>query len=161
MNGRCCCLITFVLPSLRSGTWDVRTSSSLCSSAISHPSAHTVNGRYCCNLPCLHNYVNLCLCFNTVNGKHCCNQFHVYDNMLDGKRSFNTVNGKDCCNGNCRLQCNWRHRGVSIPWTVGAVATILSPNMPFTLANLSFNTASGRCCCNLCRTLFSRRYERN
>ena len=48
-SGRCCCLITFVLPSLCSGTWDVRTSSSLCSSAVSHPSAHTVNGRYCCN----------------------------------------------------------------------------------------------------------------
>ena len=49
VNGKNCCLITFVLPSLRSGTCDVRTSSSLCSSAVSHPAAHIVNGRCCCN----------------------------------------------------------------------------------------------------------------
>ena len=41
--------IIFVFPSLRSGTRDVRTSSSLCSSAASHPSSHTVNSKYCCN----------------------------------------------------------------------------------------------------------------
>ena len=47
-NGKHCYFISFVLPSLRSGTWDVRTSSSLRSSAVAHPSAHTVNGRCCC-----------------------------------------------------------------------------------------------------------------
>ena len=47
-SGKYCYFITFVLPSLRSGTCDVWTSSSLCSSAVSHSAAHTVNGRCCC-----------------------------------------------------------------------------------------------------------------
>ena len=41
--------ILFVFPSLRSGTRDVRPSSSLCSSAASHPSSHTASGKHCCN----------------------------------------------------------------------------------------------------------------
>ena len=41
--------IAFVFPSLRSGTRDVWASSSLCSSAASHPSSHTASGKYCCN----------------------------------------------------------------------------------------------------------------
>ena len=41
--------ITFVFSSLRSGTRDVRASSSLRSSAASHPSSHTASGRYCCS----------------------------------------------------------------------------------------------------------------
>ena len=49
VNSKGHCLITFVLPSLRSCTCDVRTSSSPCSSAVSHPTAHTVNDKYCCN----------------------------------------------------------------------------------------------------------------
>ena len=48
-SGKHCYFITFVFPSLRSGTRDVRASSSLCSSAASHPSSHTASGRYCCN----------------------------------------------------------------------------------------------------------------
>ena len=75
VNGRYYCQITFVLPSLRSGTWDVRTSSSLCSSAVTHLSAHTVNDKDCCN-------------------------------MLHASRHL-------AYSGN-----------VSIPWTVGAVATV-------------------------------------
>ena len=50
VNGKCYCFITSVFPSFQSGTRDVRTSSSLCPSAVSHPSAHTVNGKYCCNV---------------------------------------------------------------------------------------------------------------
>ena len=49
-SGRHCYFITFVFPSLQSGTRDVRSSSSLHSSAASHPSSHTASGRYCCNL---------------------------------------------------------------------------------------------------------------
>ena len=48
-SGRYCYFITFVFPSLWSGNRDVRTSSSLRSSAASHPSSHTPSGRYCCN----------------------------------------------------------------------------------------------------------------
>ena len=46
-SGKYCCFITFVFPSFQSGTRDVRTSSSLCSSAVSHPSSHTASGKYC------------------------------------------------------------------------------------------------------------------
>ena len=49
-SGKYCHSILFVFPSFQSGTRDVRTSSSLCSSAASHPSSHTASGRYCCNL---------------------------------------------------------------------------------------------------------------
>ena len=49
VNGKHYFLITFVLPSLRSGTCNVWASSSLRSSAASHSAAHTVNGRCCCN----------------------------------------------------------------------------------------------------------------
>ena len=49
VNSKLHCYITFVLPSLRSGTCNVWVSSSLCSSATSHSAAHTVNGRCCCN----------------------------------------------------------------------------------------------------------------
>ena len=49
-SGKYYYFITFVFPSLRSGTRDVRASSSLRSSAASHPSSHTASGRYCCNL---------------------------------------------------------------------------------------------------------------
>jgi len=49
-SGRHFHYILFVFPSLRSGTRDVRSSSSLCSSAASHPSSHTASGRYCCNI---------------------------------------------------------------------------------------------------------------
>ena len=51
-SGRYCYFITFVFPSFQSGTRDVQTSSSLCSSAASHPSSHTASGRYCCNTSC-------------------------------------------------------------------------------------------------------------
>ena len=50
VSGKHCYYITFVFPSLRSGTRDVRTSSSLHSSAASHPSSHTASGRHCCNI---------------------------------------------------------------------------------------------------------------
>ena len=46
VNGEHCYFITFVFPSFQSGTRDVRSSSSLRSSAASHPSSHTVNGKY-------------------------------------------------------------------------------------------------------------------
>ena len=40
---------SIVFPSLRSETRDMRTSSSLRSSATSHPSSHTASARCCCN----------------------------------------------------------------------------------------------------------------
>ena len=71
VNGKCYCFITSVFPSLWSGTRDVRASSSLCSSAASHPSSHTANGKYCCNLlkPST-KLVTLVISFNTVNGQN-------------------------------------------------------------------------------------------
>ena len=48
-SGKYCYFITFVFPSLWSGTRDVRASSSLCFSTASHPSSHTASGKHCCN----------------------------------------------------------------------------------------------------------------
>ena len=48
-SGKYYYFITFVFPSFQSGTRDVRASSSLCSSAASHPSSHTASGKHCCN----------------------------------------------------------------------------------------------------------------
>ena len=72
-SGKYCYFITFVLPSLRSGTCDVWTSSSLCSSAVSHSAAHTVNGRCCCNLMMVWHITIMSGCFNTASGRCCCN----------------------------------------------------------------------------------------
>ena len=74
VNGKHYFLITFVLPSLRSGTCNVWASSSLRSSAASHSAAHTVNGRCCCNYKYpIGSLAHLVLSFNTVNGKCWCN----------------------------------------------------------------------------------------
>ena len=98
VNGKYCYIIAFVLPSLRSGTCNVWASSSHSSSAASHPSAHTVNGKDCCNrqktnLKC---YKLLKQRFNTVNDKHCCN-FKIVRKFVIMVISFNTVSGKYYC----------------------------------------------------------------
>lgn len=95
VNSKYYSIITFVFSSLWSGTRDVQTSSSLCSSAASHPSSHTVNGKYCCNL--LSALYSRLWCFNTTSGRHCCNHYDFRYN-------------------------NSRFR-VSIPQAVGTVAT--------------------------------------
>ena len=69
VNGRYYYLITFIFPSLRLGTRDVRTSSSLCSSAVSHPLSHTVSGKYCCNVLEKINGSFIIKSFNTASGK--------------------------------------------------------------------------------------------
>ena len=77
VNSKYYSIITFVFSSLWSGTRDVQTSSSLCSSAASHPSSHTVNGKYCCNL--LSALYSRLWCFNTASGRHCCNDKAVIE----------------------------------------------------------------------------------
>ena len=112
VNGKYYCLIIFVLPSLRSGTWDVRTSSSRCSSAVSHSAAHTVNGRCCCFitfvLPSLRSgtrdvRTSSSRCSSavshpsahTVNSKCCCNVLLLRIISIQTKKQrFNTVNGR-------------------------------------------------------------------
>ena len=121
VNGRCCCFLIFVLPSLRSGTWDMRPSSSLCSSAISHPSAHTVNGRCCCNYSIDHQTGYDRTSFNTVNGRCCYFITFVLPSLRSGTwdvrtssslcssavshPSTHTVNSKRCCNNLNSLKC--------------------------------------------------------
>ena len=98
-SGKCCYFITFVFPSLRSGTRDVRTSSSLRSSAASHPSSHTASDKYCCNPQKVWIVGNPVGGFNTASDKYCCNSG---DNLLyllsSSKYSFNTASDKYCCN---------------------------------------------------------------
>ena len=97
-SGRCCYFITFVFPSFQSGTRDVRTSSSLRSSAASHPSSHTASGRHCCNCLMIQNMgIRILAGFNTASGKPCCNVNSIYPhNSQVLWLSFNTASGK-CC----------------------------------------------------------------
>ena len=125
-SGKYCYSILFVFPSFQSGTRDVRTSSSLCSSAVSHPSSHTASGKYCCNFPILmgrqlsndssvsipqavstvathENFTNnpriMCR-FNTASGKHCCNLMECVQYSVIILEGFNTASGRYCCNLN-------------------------------------------------------------
>lgn len=114
VNSKYYSLITFVLPSLRSGTWYVRASSSRCFSAASHPSAHTVNDKHCCNSKMMMKSSLVKICFNTVNGKLHFLIIFVLPSLRSGTwdvrasssrcssaaspPSAHTVNGKGCCN---------------------------------------------------------------
>ena len=96
-SGKCCYFITFVFPSLRSGTRDVRSSSSLHFSAASHPLSHTVNGKYCCNLiEKAVEYLQPVKCSNTVNGM-AITTVKANKEMAFMLSRFNIVNGKYCC----------------------------------------------------------------
>jgi len=123
-SGKYCYSILFVFPSFQSGTRDVRTSSSLCSSAVSHPSSHTASGKYCCNFPILMGRqlsndssvsipqavstvatINIIIIsvvflkrFNTASGKYCCNLLKKKLIRKLTQDSFNTASGKYCCN---------------------------------------------------------------
>ena len=101
VSGKRCYFITFVFPSLRSGTRDVRTSSSLHSSAASHPSSHTASGKHCCNIA-----LNVLF-------------------ISQMKWGFNTASGRHCCNTQRNKSQTFRYNAVvSIPQAVGAIATL-------------------------------------
>ena len=101
----------------------MRASSSLCSSASSHPSSHTASGRYCCNA-----------------------RPHSVARLV-GWEGFNTASGRYCCNLERRLSYFLCCYAVSIPQAVGTVATrIIRPTIGTNC--VCFNTASGRYCCN-------------
>ena len=106
--------ITFVFPSLRSGTRDVRISSSLRSSAVSHPSSHTTSGRCCCNTSNHQKMLQKLHGFNTASGRHYYFITFVFPSLRSGTRvvrtssslcssatshpSSHTTSGKCCCN---------------------------------------------------------------
>ena len=103
VHGKHCYLIPFVLPSLRSGTCNVRTSSSLCSSAVSHPSAHIVNGRYCCNSTHMLGFSQLRhKRFNTVNGKYYFLFTFVLPSLRSGKQYVGLIVALLLC---CLTRC--------------------------------------------------------
>ena len=130
-------------------------SSSLCSSAVSHPSAHTVNGKHCCLstfvLPSLHSNKN---CYNLNSIK----QVQYY------KLSFNTVNGKCCCyitfvlpslrSGTCNVWASSSHYSSaashSVAHTVNGRRCCNSTKMHINASKLKqtgFNTVNGKDCC--------------
>ena len=88
--------ILFVFPSLRSGTRDVRTSSSLCSSAgtlrrIPQALSTVTTIEYSISV------LQLLVSYNTASGKRCCNLYWVLlsVSLISG---YNTASGKRCCN---------------------------------------------------------------
>ena len=89
-SSKCCCFITFVLPSLRSGTCNVWASSSLRSSAASHSAAHTVNGRYCYFIT----FVLPSLCSGTWDVRTSSSPC----SSAASPPSAHTVNDRCCCN---------------------------------------------------------------
>ena len=118
VNSKYYSIITFVFSSLWSGTRDVQTSSSLCSSAASHPSSHTVNGKYCCNL------------LSALYSRLWVFQYRKRQALLQHKGEVDKI----------------VYEIVSIPQAVGTVAT--KTKHPLMYPSLRFNTASGRHCCN-------------
>ena len=88
ISGKHCYFITFVFPSLRSGTRDVRSSSSL---LCWHPSSHTASGKCYCNLG-----------YTTIK-------------RLEDRYGFNTASGRCCCNerwsiGHDLHHCEFQYR---------------------------------------------------
>ena len=121
VSGKRCYFITFVFPSLRSGTRDVRTSSSLHSSAASHPSSHTASGKHCCNIA-----LNVLF-------------------ISQMKWGFNTASGRHCCNTQRNKSQTFRYNAVvSIPQAVGAIATWQKTMDTNSICCQSFNTASSK-----------------
>ena len=106
--------ITFVFPSLRSGTRDVRISSSLRSSAVSHPSSHTTSGRCCCNTSNHQKMLQKLHGFNTVIGKYFHSILFIFPSFQSGTRDVRTSSSLCSSAGTfCR-----------IPRAVGAIATV-------------------------------------
>ena len=112
-SGKYYCFITFVLPSLRLGTWDERTSSSLFCSAASHSAAHTVNGKYCCFITFVlsslcsgtwDGQTSLSLCTSAVShpsahtpGGRCCCNLLCYKYLYPNYNRFNTASSSYHC----------------------------------------------------------------
>ncbi len=109
--------------------------------------------------------------FNTASGKCCCNIVN-YLNKIVTDKGFNTASGKCCCNEVQKAIPSIQEIRVSIPQAVSAVATgklhqlnnklqskVSIPQavsavatweiMSIMILLLSFNTASGKCCCNV------------
>ena len=163
-SGRYCYFITFVFPSFQSGTRDVRTSSSLRSSAASHPSSHTASGRCCCNYETLKMTLNpfFKVGFNTASGKCCCNSSASrpcrYRAQVSIPQAVSAVassplfslpfgQGLEMCGPHRRFAPLLPRTLRRIPQAVGAVATN-DGRLVMTFIIVSFNTASGKYCCN-------------
>ena len=139
-SGKHCYFITFVFPSLRSGTRDVRSSSSLRSSAASHPSSHTASGRYCCNLRWwrqIHRHLQVSIpqAVSTVTS------LPLFSPPFG--------QGLEMCGPHRRFAPLLPRTLRRIPQAVGTVATVSFDLSKDCIAIVpSFNTASGRYCCN-------------
>ena len=153
-SGRYCYFITFVFPSLRSGTRDVRASSSLRSSAASHPSSHTASGRYCCFItfvfPSFQSgtrdvRTSSSLCSSaashpsshTSSGRYCCNNPNIMHYGSNGK-SFNTASGKYCY-----------FITFVFPSFQSGTRDVRSSLRSSAASHPSSHTASGKYCCNM------------
>ena len=140
VSGKYCYFITFVLPSLRSGTRDVRTSSSLCSSAGTlrriPQAVSTVASSPLFSLP-------------FSQGLEMCGPHRRFAPLLSRTlRRIPQAVGTVATGSILYAAIRPSHRKVSIPQAVrSAVAITLSPTYRF-LIFISFNTASGkkRCC---------------
>ena len=112
ISGKHCYFITFVFPSLRSGTRDVRSSSSL---LCWHPSSHTASGRCCYFITfvfpslwsgtrdvrtssSLRSSAASHPSSHTASGRCCCNMVTDLNSWGVNMRCFNTASGRCCCN---------------------------------------------------------------
>ena len=112
---------------------------------------NTASGRYCCNVKPFTALRRLHLLrFNTASGRYCCNELVAPAVTAVIKESgFNTASGRYCCN-HIKTMPVKTGKIVSIPQAVGTVATVikLACGEVHVLSGDSFNTASGRYCCN-------------
>ena len=116
----------------------MRSSSSLRSSAASHPSSHTVNGKY---------YSIITFVFPSLrSGTRDVRTSSSLHSSAASHPSSHTASGRYCCNLRM-VRCNGGIH-VSIPQAVGTVATKYVKRKSIVKTLYCFNTASGRYCCN-------------
>ena len=120
-SGKHCYFITFVFPSFQSGTRVVRSSSSLHSSAASHPSSHTASGRYC--------YFITFVFPSLRSGTKDVRASSSLRSSAASHPSSHTASGRYCCNLRM-VRCNGGIH-VSIPQAVGTVTSSPLFSLPF------------------------------
>ena len=144
-------------PFLRSGTRDVRISSSLHSSAVSHPSSHTASGKYCCNRRITQSYrgayiVSIPQAVSTVTssplfslpfgqGLEMCGPHRR--SSAASHPSSHTASGRYCCNFRVTYNQNgliemfqYRKRQVLLQRTVGSRNPVFMRFQKLVLENL-------------------------
>ena len=121
---------------------------------FSTESFNTASGRHCCNMKKQVSaiFANIRASFNTASGRHCCNNLQNYDDKRFCRKQFQYRKRQALLQQFVIFHRAQFHKLVSIPQAVGTVATFRMQNLTMMSTTSSFNTASGRHCCNYTRS---------